>query len=289
MIPNELREVYSNPPREVFGTPVVIFRDHRWTLPAIACAAKHGLIGLPAVVVTFDRHRDSLIPEHGLEELARWKKDRGGMDALADIVANLLSPRDDDWIVAGMAAGLVSDVLQFRTGDDDLEPVTRFIDNEGVAHRIFHAGTFGRELTYKGMLADDDHPAAREGAWEAVGWDPVSCTVSGGRSLVLDVDLDCFTIAWETYVVPFSPEIWRGEFHAPRSSRYGDAIVPAEVFEGIVRASGIVTVATEPAFCGGKANARRCFERLDRFLFGGVLHGRGIDVDYRPCYPSEET
>ncbi len=288
MIPPELSAIYPNMPGEVFGTPAVVFRDHRWTLPVLALAAEHGLIRLPAAMISFDRHRDALVPERGLESLAEWKSNKGSALKLAEIVADLLSPRDDDWIVAGMEAGLLSDVVRFRSEDDDLEPITRFTDTAGAGHRIYHLVTFGRELSFKGALADEGHPAVLAGLWRDMGWNPRTLAAGGGsHSFAVDIDLDYFSAPWGTYVIPFTPEIWRGEFLAPRSSRHADDIIPAAVFEGLARAAGVLTVASEPDFCGGGAGARRIFDGADRYLFGGAFGGKKVRMDYRPVYPSD--
>jgi len=288
MIPPELSAIYPNPPVELFGTPAVVFRDHRWTLPVLALAAERGLVRFPVAMISLDRHRDALVPARGLPELAAWKKSGGGALMLADIVANLLSPRDDDWTIAGMEAGILSDVARFRSEEDDMEPVTLYTDSGGVTHRIYHLGTFPRELSFKGALADGDHPAVKAGLWQSMGWDPRALRTGGGRlSIVLDIDLDYFTAPWGVYIIPFTPDIWRGEFIDPRSSHYADGTVPAEVFARMAEGAGVMTVACEPDFCGGRAGARKIFLAADRYVFNGAFSKKNVRVDYRPVYPSE--
>lgn len=288
MIPPELSAIYPNPVVDAFGSPAVVFRDHRWTLPVIALGAERGRIELPAAMVSFDRHRDALVPVIGLDALAEWGKSGGDAIQLAEIVGGSLSPRDDDWTIAGMEAGLLSDVARFRSEDDDMEPITLYTDSGGVTHRIFHLGTFARELSFKGALADGDHPAVKAGLWHSIGWDPRTLRAGGGRrALVLDIDLDYFTAPWGTYVIPFTPEIWMGEFQANRSSPYADEIIPAAVFARMAESAGVVTVACEPDFCGGKSGARKVFMNMDRFLFGGVFRGKKIRIEYRPVYPCD--
>jgi hypothetical protein len=44
------------------GAPVVVLRDHRWTLPVVHFAAEQGLVATPVPIVMFNRHRDSRPP-----------------------------------------------------------------------------------------------------------------------------------------------------------------------------------------------------------------------------------
>jgi hypothetical protein len=216
MIPFRYTNIYPNSVQRVRGTPAVVFRDHRWTLPVLWFAAEAGLLRLPARVVTFDRHRDSLVPGDR-DSLARTRVVRGDGEVV-EATALRLSARDDDWLVGGMEMGLISDAVQFRTEPDGMEGITRYVDTAGMGHRVFHLERPSVELAWKGALVDEAHPAAREGLWETLGWDPGEMRAKEADDLALDIDLDFFTISWETYTFPFPEEVYRGEFLDPRPS-----------------------------------------------------------------------
>lgn len=284
MIPGSLKALYPNPVLAMGGAPVVVFRDHRWTLPVVHIAVEQGLVATPVPIVMFDRHRDSL--PSAVTGAIREYRTAGTLDGIISLTA-CLSPRDDDWIIAGMEAGLISDVVQFRSERDDLGTITCHRDASGKLHRIFHLGLPGRELSYKGALADPEHEAASEGLWEVMGWNPRTGAMerkTGG--FVLDIDLDFFTISWETYTIPFPEEVYRGEFFEPRESPNHAEYPPVTLIRALSGAAGVITVACEPDFCGGERNARRILEDVNRYIFESALDVGRLRVDYEQKYPS---
>jgi hypothetical protein len=249
-------------------------------------AGEKGFLELPVTVVVFDRHRDSLAPGESRIPLSRFRNG-GTLPELADLVARRLSPRDDDWLLSGMEAGLISDAVRFGTEPDGMEQITRYRDLRGEMHRVFHLERPSTELSYKGALADPGHPSVSEGLWEALGWNPETRSLQprpGG--LHLDIDLDFFTIAWETYTVPFPEEVYEKEFFAPCQSLYYDDYLPAAFLNSLLGASGAVSIATEPDFCGGGEKAGRILGDVNRYLFGGSLDTGALLIDYPPFYPT---
>ncbi len=286
MIPEQFRNIYPNPVQHPGGIPAVIFRDHRWTLPVLRFASEAGLLRLPSRVVTFDRHCDSLVPKGDLAELARLRA--GASDAeFVGTVARRLSPRDDDWIIGGMELGLISDVMQFRTEADGMEGITRHTDARGTGRRIFHLERPSVELAWKGALVDAAHPAAREGLWDVFGWDPEGMRMGEASDLAVDIDLDFFTICWETHVFPFPDEVYEGEFLVPRPSGYHSGYPPVEFLRGLMRRARVLTIACEPDFCGGERKTRTIMEAVNRLLPGKGLEMGDIRVDYPTEYPVE--
>ena len=250
------------------GTPVAVFDDHRWTLPLVALAAQQGLTALPATLVSFDRHRDSLAPLGGAAPLKPYRAGASDMRELLELVRVQLSPRDDDWIAAGMEMGLIGDVVQFSSNLDMTEPeppVHDYRDHTGALHRMFRLGRPQNELSFKGALADPEHPAWG-GLREAAGWDP-----GGGRfaaPYILDLDLDYWTLSWDTYTFPFPAEVFAGEFGAVCQPTVGTLYPVARFFEGLLLGTPLVTIAREPDFCGGEANAESIFAALEKNWLG---------------------
>lgn len=279
-------DIYPNPLQRVCGTPAVVFRDHRWTLPAIFAAMEAGLVKLPVTVVSFDRHRDALTPA----DPASLTGFRGkwNMDALVRIVRDRLSARDDDWIPAGMELGIISDVVQF--GIDDLredEIAGIYKDAAGEIHRVYRLARPGEELAWKGALSDPEQPAAKAGLWKTSGWDAHTRKVEPPDGYVLDFDLDAFTFSWERYTFPYTEEIWKGEYLRPVQSSAGEDFTAAEFVRELARGAQLLTIATEPGFCGGAGNAERILEKLDKHIFCGELDTEAIETDYKSAYPEE--
>ena len=291
LIPKNLKTIYPNPKQDVFGTPAVIFRDHRWTLPIIFCAREAGLLSVPVQLITFDRHRDALTPESVIEQLADFRRERGSVDELIEIVRDSLSPRDDDWIVAGMELGLIADVVQFKSDfmdDGEDEPFREHRDAEGATHRLYSLGRPVCELVYHGALVDDAHRAAENGLWKTMGWNPYKPDrVTPGRDMVCDFDCDFFTVSWDTYTVPFADDMYAGEFLRPCQSIYYDAYTPLNFLQALIRNASVVTMATEPDFCDGAEKSRAIVSSVNRCLLDSTLDEERILIDYPPAYPNE--
>ncbi|MFC1490166.1 UPF0489 family protein [Candidatus Latescibacterota bacterium] len=291
MIPDSIKDIYPNPMQHISGTPSFIFRDHRWTLPILKIAADNQLLKLPVKIVTFDRHKDSLPPRNGTEALKQFRSARGTFDELVDIVANSLSPRDDDWIVSGMELGLISDVVQFGSSGEESdvdETVSVYKDSSGDSHRIFYLGRPVSELSYKGALEDKSHETATAGLWDVLGWNPSKQEITespGG--FIFDIDLDFFTYSWEKYTFPFTREVFDGEFRTLCQSRFYDEYQPIEFARELIKHASLITVASEPSFCGGSAKAQKILSDVNDLFFEKSLNTDTINIDYSPTYPDE--
>ncbi|MBN1291474.1 MAG: UPF0489 family protein [Candidatus Latescibacteria bacterium] len=291
LIPHSVADIYPNRIQNIFGIPGVIFRDHRWTLPIIYLCGKNGLASLPICLITFDRHHDALIPKCGVEKLSEFNVNLGTFEELVDLVKYDLSPRDDDWIISGMELGLISHVIQFCSNigyEDHDSPYSEYDDSSGTAHRFYKLGRLKKELSYKGVLTDKDHQAVKSGLWNTLGWDPAVCEISGDMpNLIVDIDCDYFTFFWDTYVLPFTEEIFEGEFKYPCQSSFYSTYEPVRFIRSILRRASVLTLVTEPDFCGGKEKCEAIVSNINNFIFDGNLDFGAIDVDYLPKYPNE--
>jgi hypothetical protein len=274
----DLNTIYPEGVQTLYGVPVVIFLDHRWTLPVIFTAGEEGILKLPVRMVTFDRHRDSLAPLKGTAPLEAFRNGKISRDtaALAELVRNHLSPRDDDWILSGMELGLLSDVVQFGSFHETQgteNAITCYRDRTGQDHRIFHLDRPARELSYKGALADPGHEAVKQGLWEILNWQPETGKIRCNKeTLLVDIDLDFFTIPWEKYVFPFPSEVYEDEFFTPAQSPYGwSGMKPVDWLRSLVKSAGLSTIACEPDFCGSEGKAEQVLADVNSFLFESRL------------------
>jgi hypothetical protein len=248
-------------------------------------AQKTGILDRPAKIISFDRHKDSLIPT-SVETLSKVDIGKISDEELIGIFKGL-SARDDDWIIAGMELGLISEVMQFGSLDEEKKSeTTKYTDSRGKLHRIFHLGRPCKELSHKGVLADEEHDSVKDGMWELFGWKPSITDAGFSGKYLLDIDLDFFTFGWDRYTFPFNKEIYEGEFLSPCSSQYGDTI-PAEFVRKLARDAGLVTMAAEPHFCGGKSKSKSIFTDINYMLFEGNLPEETI-LDYPVEYPCME-
>ena len=289
IIPAVLKNIYPNPVVPILGTPAVVFRDHRWTLPVLYLAGLAGLVTLPVVLVTFDRHRDALDPVNGAEKLSWYRESGGTFDDLIKLVKHHLSPRDDDWITSGMELGLISDAVQFSTDPETTvgSHIVKYTDSDGTVHRLYRLGRPVDELSYKRALTDKSH-SLHAGLCELLGWNPSSPgSFASGSNIAFDLDCDFFTFSWETYIFPFSEEVFTGELNRPCQSHYYEGYQPVSFIKALIRAASIMTVATEPDFCGGADKSQAVFSSVNRRIFDAACDGHEILVDYPPVYPSE--
>ncbi|MFA6471695.1 MAG: hypothetical protein WCU00_06600 [Candidatus Latescibacterota bacterium] len=289
---HELTSIYPNRVQTLYGAPCVIFRDHRWTLPVVFLAGKEGILNLPVRMVTFDRHPDSLSPIKGTVPLELFRREEQDLKELVGLVRDHLSPRDDDWIIAGIELGLLSDVIQLGSLSENPEgdaAVTRYRDKSGLDHRIFHLRRPLQELSYKGAFADPSNSAVKQGLWDILEWFPGTGLIQvSKKNLVTDIDLDFFTFSWERYIFPFSQEVYENEFYTHSQSSYGcSGLRPVDWMRGLIASSGLINMACEPDFCGGNEKSEQVLADVNRFLFESQINTLDVSVDYHPEYPTE--
>ncbi len=288
-IPEFLRPIYPNSVQWCGAVPVMVFRDHRWTLPVIKLAVDAGLVLPPVTLVMLDRHRDSL-PPAGPDVLAAYDPVNGTLEELVALVRDVCSPRDDDWVTAGMELGLVGNAVQFGHEDDDDEPrspVVVYRDRKGREHRRYSLGRPVVELSYGGALAYRTNRQAEAGLWDVLGWDPATQRVAPPGSLWFDIDLDYATVKWETYALSYTRRMFMGEFLMRCSSNYYHEFRPTTLFRRCIAASGGVSVATEPGWCDGPARSKTILATMNRLLFASALETGAMDVAPSPAYPTE--
>jgi len=149
-------------PRRAF-----VFDEHRFALPCWAGSS-------PAVLVSFDRHFDTVPPQHALEP--------GG--SLEEYARDKLDRRNFDHIVAGLQCGVLSSAVLLARA----RPPGSVLDE-----RMVHAPALDA------LLNGPDR-------------DRALALLEGAKHVVLDFDLDCFTTpsdADPTTPVPWPIELIR--------------------------------------------------------------------------------
>jgi hypothetical protein len=212
-----------------------VFDPHRLALPC------WGEIGGPSLLLTFDRHFDTVVPVNApapglsVDELELHARDR-------------LDHRNYDHVLAAMAGGVITDAIIVARA----KPVGA-VTSDWREHELITAPTLDLISAEWG----DDH-ATPEGR-------RAHAAVARAKSIILDVDLDCFTTpsdADPTTVVPWSLELIR-EFMKPRGSSafWGEVLAKCTGF----------TFAREPSHCGGLIAGGRLFEHACQVIFSELF------------------
>ncbi|AKQ63945.1 hypothetical protein A176_000857 [Myxococcus hansupus] len=116
-----------------------VFDPHRLALPAWACAL--GDAGAPALLVTLDRHLDTVVPQRPAAVPDR----AAGLRALDEHARWSLDVRNYDHILAAMEAGLVGDALLIaRTRPRGAFTADTYVDTRGRPHRLVAVPTVDR-------------------------------------------------------------------------------------------------------------------------------------------------
>lgn len=215
-----------------------VFDAHRLALPCWAELKGES----PALLLTFDRHFDTVAPQ--------VPPQLGMSPAELDAHAReKLDPRNFDHLLAAMAAGVISDAIIVARA----KPVGA-VTADWESHQVISAPTL--DLLSTDWGTPHASPEGRR-AYAAV---------QRAKSIILDVDLDCFTTpsdANPTVIVPWPVELIR-EFLCPRGG---------ELFWADILAKCIgLTFAREPGHCGGLIAGGRLFEQACQVVFGDLFN-----------------
>lgn len=213
-----------------------VFDPHRLALPCWAEVSTS-----PSLLLTLDRHFDTVVPQNpparGLtvDEYEVHARDR-------------LDHRNYDHVLAAMSAGIISDAIVVARA----RPVGA-VTTDWNEHEVISANTLDLISAEWGTAQ-----ATPEGK-------RAHAAIERAKSIILDVDLDCFTTpsdADPTTVVPWSLELIR-DFVKPRGS---------EGFWSAVLGKCVgFTFAREPSHCGGLIASGRLFEHACQVLFAELF------------------
>jgi len=262
---DELREI------QLGKCKCFVHKEHRWVLSIIYHAQGRGLLPRPCTLVMFDAHHDSKRPAC-MERIRRIRAAGITFDELVSLCKDSLSPLDDDWVMAGMELGLISDAVIFAGADlPAMEVPRRFTDHVGDVHRIELAALPGRELQYQGRLSDVARKKCLSELWSILGWrhapaDGFAFAQKTGQ-ILLDFDLDCFVVHWKEYYFPWPDEVFCNEFYRVSDYSSTKGWSGKRFLDGLVHRAAVVTVAMEPNHCGGEDKAQIILGKVGRFLF----------------------
>ncbi len=147
-----------------------------------------------------------------------------------------------------------------------------YIDSVETIHRIYSLSYPKNCLEGQGSLCDTARERELTELWKVLHWnfDRAPPHFSIGESpprILLDIDLDCFTINWGDYILVWPNEVWRDQFTTP-SREFATAGITGKGFvDQLLELSGLVTIATESECCGGEAKSSYILARLNKYVF----------------------
>jgi len=279
-IPRDLQSLEKTDQlRELDGLekPAFIHNDHRWVLPILAWAQATRILPRPCLLVTFDHHTDFAKPllaesEEG-RKLAQQYNASPGVSTAIRVCTDHLDKLDGDWIAGGMELGIIGDavVLGAEIGHRcDERQGAAYMDMQGRRHSFWPLPLPLDALSHQAALADHYHKP--EGLWEALDWKPSTGFIQSKKRLALDFDLDAF--AFDTPLGPCFPwpeKIFAHQFETGSLAHSLKGMTGREFVGELVRQSSIITIAREPAYCGGEADCDEIFHLVNRYVFNDAM------------------
>ena len=258
------------------GIPVVVYDDDRWTLPVLLEAQRHQILRGSSRLLSLDYHFDAITPRRGLGAARTLRTNGIPWSEFVQFVDGDLSKSDDDWIVAGMELGLLQDVVVFGAQEGTRESTPALVDGAGVAHTLLRSCSIpGPTLGHQGELSDLADRRRYGLLWNTLGWEhtpDVGFRFTGEpRINVFHIDLDCFTIPWESYVFPWPSEVFRDKLLGESNCAHTRGWTGKRFLREIIDRAQLILIAREPNCTGGHAHSNRLLRLVNRFVFDGRI------------------
>ena len=260
---------------EIDGKVVVLYEDHRSLLFALWHAKRCGLLETPHTLVTFDLHDDAVVPSAQVRAQAQSFRDGGGNERdFMSFIEWELGSNDDDWMVAALELNLVGDVV--NVGAEIAHNLPNFetpiVDAAGSRHRVWRIDHLWNALGHQGDLVDTSRRPEPASFWDALGWDPRERQFSDETRVLLDFDLDCFSIQGPRRRIAWPEDSMLNLFRRP--SNPPGHTTAADVLLELAARAPFITIARESRYCGGTEESQRILATLDVLLFDGGLLAR---------------
>ncbi|MEZ4453005.1 MAG: hypothetical protein R3B09_26330 [Nannocystaceae bacterium] len=261
---------------EMAQKPVVLYEDHRSILFALWHAKWVAeLLTKPHTLVTFDLHDDLRTPSSDVRKKALNFRNGGDEREFYSFVEWEVGALDDDWVIIAMDLGLVGDVINVGAGDEEggnlADPFVSIpdISETETSHRVWKLDHLWNALAARGALRDIARRDTLEPLWKTIGWDPEKLIFENNVSIILDFDLDCFSIKGpdDCCRIAWPPEIMIDLFE--RESDCG--LSSTQFIRRLRDESTIVTIAKESPYCGGTWQSEVILDTLSRILFDDRL------------------
>ncbi len=255
------------------GKEVIVFEDHRYTLIALWHAFEKGLLDRldPPSLIRFDFHDDGKDPKCGFDKVEEIRRTQPPLREFMDFVEWELSSSDDDWVKTAMELGLIGDMVIFgaEKTSNFRETWQQYPDHTGVRHTVWSLGHLWGLFGYQGTFTDLCQRERYDDLWKIFGWNGKSFfREDEAKSIVLDIDLDCFTGNFADVQQAFPDSILRRHF-----AQFQEVTSAGAFLKMVAQRSNFITVAVESDCCGGIVEAHKVMASLDTILFDrpGIL------------------
>lgn len=276
----KLKDIDNLKEGKIKDTKLYIHNDHRFILSLLYNSQKNKLIPKPCKMIIYDYHddlgsvnKDAIFSIKELLKVSEFDENR-----LFEIIKDELDPRDCDWIKAGMELGIIGDAVIFgvhELSDEYKNQYDNFInykDHLENNHTIFiQKGMPNEMFGMHGELGDiaikDDASSVR--ACNLLDWNIESNPagfIDNCEKIVLNFDLDVFTMHHDGYVIPWVEDIWVDQILKTSSYSTTKGISAASFTEKLGDKSGLIVIAREPEWCTGINHKEHGSKNADQIL-----------------------
>ncbi len=253
-----------------------IHTSHRYILPLISKAQEQKQIPKPSKLIFFDMHHDARKPNPDVMSKIHDSKDNGfDINTIIHLCKNDLSTRNDDWLIAGMELGLISDVVIIGVEDKHLPQniSNPYRSRNNTEHNIRFLSSFlTDELSYQGDLVDYARDELKT-MWEILNWTPDNLKIqkNNNEKWVLNIDLDCFAVKWRGELFPWPNKIFEKQYTSSNQNGYSNNWNGKRFFQYLLENSGLLVITREPECCGGVQESVVILNKVNKYLFDGQL------------------
>lgn len=246
------------------GGHLILYEDHRSLLNVLFEARR--LIGLSSPnLIYFDYHDDAVggwtLPRI-LDTLGRRSFDEVAPREFWSFVEFDLGERDNDWLVAGMEAGLIRDAVLVGLQNYD-KMVRPHIDSSGRVHHYYSIPHLDFSLSAVGPLCIGERNCIHDKIREVFGYSD-GIFDANYPPFVLDFDLGCFAADFVEKTIAWPERLFREKY-------VGENGQISDFMKKLAARASVVTICRESGCCGGIGEANKILSYLDRYFFDGTL------------------
>lgn len=244
--------------REVtHGKWVVLTEDHRGVLPVIALALQKELFAAPPTLLRLDRHADyeddpQMCLFHGSD----------CTDYLRNITDTKVHGDDSTWLRVAVHAGYIGNAGTWYV--DEHEPRPAHVEMDKESSQKSYDGT-SHSLWFTGKLSDwlqRFHSGDTDTQAMALGCNLTAAgsgtTAVDGAEVWLDLDLDFAATTDNHASATCGSTAWsEADFNAELVGSHA-----ATTLKPFIKSAKLITISTEPVYCGGYLSAAQILARL---------------------------
>jgi len=265
--------------RQVNHQKVFIYEDHRYILNILYWFRSQNPGFQPHRLFYFDYHDDALAPGDAAKKLIpKFRRQHGRVRDFWSFTEFDLSGLDNDWLLTGMALGLISDAVLFGAQmTDNISRLDHRYIAGGKAHRLYHLPHVWELLGPAGLLGAGGGGADAKAVRDILKFDLDDAlydkeqhfTWKAFYPYVLDFDCDVFANRGrDGKIRAWSKSKMQDKFDI-RAERFG--MTGKDFVKKQIERASFITICKESPYCGGFKEGAKVFERLDELFFEGKL------------------